>query len=107
MAPPSEDGRHSRLEADGDTSDRDEATLERKQVSTSLSADTRGIRTDVTVVLAAHSAGRARVAAADTDDGDGRAGQANRDVEVLEDDTEKAQDRGGGGVASLYDNDIS
>ena len=103
MAPPSEDRRHSRLEADGDTSDRDEATLERKQVSTSLSADTRGIRTDVAVVLAAHSVGRARVAAADADDGDGRAGQANPDVEVLENDTKKGQDGGSGRVASLYD----
>ena len=72
-------------------------------MSTSLSADTGGIRTDVAVVIAAHSVGRARAVAAETDDGYGRAGQANQDVEVLEDDTEKAQDRGSGGVASLYD----
>ena len=75
-------------------------------MSTSLSADTGRIRTNVAVVLAANGAGRAVAAAANTDDGDGRAGQANPNVEVLEDDTEKAQDRGSGGVASLYDGDI-
>ena len=57
-------------------------------------------------VGAGDGAGSARISRADTDDGDGRAGQANRNVEVLDDDTQKADEGRSSGVASLLGNYI-
>ena len=54
------------------------------------------------IVLAAHSVSRAAIVTADTDDGDGRAGQANHNAEVLDDDTQKADEGRNSGVASLW-----
>ena len=62
-----------RLEANGEAADGDETT--------------------VAVVLAAHSVGRAGVAASNTDDVDGGAVQADGDVQVREDDTKQTEDR--------------
>ena len=55
------------------------------------------------VVLAAHDVGRAAIAGTDTDDGDGRAGEADEDVHALDDDAEQAEDRSRARVAGLYD----
>ena len=41
--------------------------------------------------------------AADTDDGDRGAGQADERIDVLDDDADRLEDRGGGGVARLLD----
>lgn len=53
------------------------------------------------VVLAADRVGGAGVAASDADNADGGAVEADGDVEVLEDDTEQAQDGGGRSRVSL------
>lgn len=52
------------------------------------------------VVLAAHHVRGAR-AAPDADDADGRAAQAQDDVEALHDDAEQAEERAAGGRVSL------
>ena len=53
------------------------------------------------VVLAAHGVGAALVAGADTDDGNGRAVQADEGVDGPKDDTEKAEDDRNERVAGL------
>ena len=53
------------------------------------------------VVLAADGLGTAS-AVTDADDGDGRALEADEDVQVLEDDTEQTEDRSHRWVAGLY-----
>ena len=53
------------------------------------------------VVLAAHDAGRARVAAAHTDDGERRAVEPDEKVRVLQDYTEQPQEGGARGRARL------
>ena len=58
------------------------------------------MRTYDVVVLAADGVGVA-VTAAHTDDADRRAGQANQDVNALDDNPEQAQEEGSGGVACL------
>lgn len=53
------------------------------------------------VVLATDRVGRAGVAASDADNADGGAVEADGDVEVLEDNTEQAQDGSGRSRVSL------
>ena len=53
------------------------------------------------VVLAADSLGGARAAGADTNDGDGRAGKADEDVDTLDNDAEEAEEASNGGVRGL------
>ena len=53
------------------------------------------------VVVAADGVGSALVAGADTDDGDGGAGEADKDVHALDDDAKQAEERRSSGVASL------
>lgn len=59
------------------------------------------------VVLAAHSVRVAVVARADTDDGDGRAVQADEDVQVLQDDAEEAKDDTNTRRVGLYTRAVS
>ena len=63
-------------------------------------ADYSQVTYDV-VVLAAHGVGVALVASADTDDGDGRAVQADESVDGPEDDTEKGEEDRNDRVAGL------
>lgn len=58
-------------------------------------------RTYEAVVLAADSLRVASGATADTDDTDGRAVEAEQDVDVLDDDTDGAEGSGTSGGASL------
>ena len=53
------------------------------------------------VVLAADSLGGARVASADAHDRDGRAGEADKDVDALDNDAEQAEEASDGGVRGL------
>ena len=91
-----------RSELNGDTADGDEATLHtNRKVSVSYSYGLDGTFTHDVVVLAAHGGRRAGVAASDADDGDGGAGEADKDVQVLEDNTKQAEDRSRACIASL------
>lgn len=56
----------------------------------------------VAVVLAADRLGTASGAAADTNDTNGRAVEADKRVDVLNDDADALQNAGGGRGASLY-----
>ncbi|PIL33213.1 hypothetical protein GSI_04663 [Ganoderma sinense ZZ0214-1] len=56
----------------------------------------------VAVVGAADGVGRAAATTADTDDGDRGASHAEENVEVLDDDAQRAQQSGAGGGTSLY-----
>lgn len=58
-------------------------------------------RTHDVVVLATHGVGRARVATAHADDGDGRAVKANKDIDTLNDNAKQSEEEGGSGIASL------
>ena len=53
------------------------------------------------IVLAAHDISRAGAAATNPNNIDGRAGEADKDVQVLEDDTKQAEDRSRACIASL------
>lgn len=70
----------SSSKGDGNTADRDE--------------------TAVAIILAADSTSAASVATTDADDRDGRAVEANKGINVLDDDTQQAKDATGRGGAS-------